>query len=248
MDDVRAVLEAVGSERAAALRLLRRRADVPPLRRHLSRADGCAHDDLAPSLARAGLPITRSAPTAENRRRVARGRRAQLGPPSPRRVEVSNGAKSRRRRADSCATRASTFGVPRARGSRRRCRAHELAHRCPGGAAHDPRADARRSTARAIYDVNVEEGRYLASRDPGREDSRTRGGRPLDLGRGHGMRSSTRLKNFSTGTRRGAGARPRPRDRAVHRHRRVDGADGRAGRPRVARPARRARRRVATRA
>ena len=39
MDDVRAVMDAVGSERAALVRHLRGRADVPAVRRDLPRAD-----------------------------------------------------------------------------------------------------------------------------------------------------------------------------------------------------------------
>ncbi len=37
MDDMRAVMDAVGSQRAAAVRLFRRRRDVRPVRRHLPR-------------------------------------------------------------------------------------------------------------------------------------------------------------------------------------------------------------------
>ena len=77
MDDVRAVMDAVGQPPGRAVRLLRGRADGDPLRRHLPRAD-----------ARAG-PLRRLREAARPRRRLPVGADAR----GPRRLHRASGAR-----------------------------------------------------------------------------------------------------------------------------------------------------------
>ncbi len=81
-------------------------------------------------------------------------------------------------------------------------------------------------------DAQVGEGRYIAVADPRRAVRRVPGGRPLvvdagpgrDPGRGRGARHRRQTR---------AGAQPCPGDRPLHRSRPLDGAAERARRPRL---------------
>ncbi len=141
MDDVRAVLEAVGSERAA-------------LFGHSEGGNMCVlfaatYPERTAALITLGCFAKRRdpdddypwAPTAENRGGDRGGRRAELGPlaAAGRRVLRPEPRRGRAVHAESRAVPAA-FREPR-RG--RRPRADELAHRRPGDPAGDPRADAR---------------------------------------------------------------------------------------------------------
>ena len=97
------------------------------------------------------------------------------------------------------------------------------------------------------HDVNVAEGRYLAATNPGREVRRAGRRRPLDLGRRR-RRARGRDRGVRDRDAARAGARPRPRDGSLHRHRRLDAAGRGARRSPLARAPRRARRRSPTRA
>ena len=78
MDDVRAVMDAVGSRARGAAGRLRGRADVQPLRRHLPGADARAGDDRHLRASGAGRPTTRgrrprASASASSRRSSAAG-------------------------------------------------------------------------------------------------------------------------------------------------------------------------------
>ena len=141
MDDVRAVLEAVGSERAA-------------LFGHSEGGNMCVlfaatYPERTAALITLGCFAKRRdpdddypwAPTAENREDERGGRRAELGPLAAAGRRVLR-PQPRRRRAVHAESRAVLTALREPRGGRR-APADELAHRRPGGAACDPRPDAR---------------------------------------------------------------------------------------------------------
>ena len=71
-------------------------------------------------------------------------------------------------------------------------------------------------------DVDVEEGRYLAATDPGREVRRARRATTTAISAGERRRARRRDRGVPDRHAAGAGARPRAGHGALHRHRRLD--------------------------
>ena len=238
MDDVRAVLDAVGSERAALFGFSEGGnmsvlfAATYPGRTVALVVFG--HLRQAPLDSR--VPVGADARAARARDRGRRARLARLrrfGTLSERRRAVREAL--RRLREDE-----------REPGRGRGAAADEHADRRPRGAAGDPRADARHPPDGRPR--RKRGGRSVDRRpDPGREVRRDRRAGPPAVRRRSG-RSARRDRGVPDRYPPRAGPRPGAGHRSLHRHRRLDRARGRSRRPPLARAPRHAQRRGPRRA
>ena len=230
MDDVRAVLDAVGCRAGRALRLLRGRPDERSLRRDLSRAHHGARRSSASSRSGIWSPDYPWAPKPDDREREI----AELERNWSERMDLDELAPSE---DDAFKDRLATYFRRSA---------------SPGAAA----ALMRMNTQLDVRDVlpAIQVPTLVLHRD-GRS-RRERGGRPLDRradsrrevrraarGRAHALGGEHRRgprRDRGVPDRRPARARagPRARDGALHRHRRLDRAGGEARRPPLAGAAR----------
>ena len=228
MDDLRAVLDAVGSERVVALRPLRGRQPERPLRGHLSR-ENRALVTFGIFAARVWSPEYPWAPTVEARQReIAEIERSWSGE-----MDLEQLA-------------------PTAAGDpvfQRRLATYLRQGASPGGAI----ALLRMNTLIDIRDVlptirvptlvihrvddrdaKVEEGRWIAAQIPGAKFVELPGADHLPWV-GDADAVVAEIEEFVTGTRPIAGARSRPRDHPLHRHRRLDDSGRGARRQRAGR-------------
>ena len=232
MDDVRAVMDAVGSERAALLRALRGRADERAVRRHLSGADGGAGPLRHYARRHLGARLTLGPDAA-----MARGSHAS------RRARAGAGPWPRDARAERCRRRASPRWWARLLRARRepgrprwRCMRMNAeidvrdvlpSIRVPTLVLHRTATDSSRSRPAGTWpSTSPAPG---SSCCPGADHIPFVGDADAIARRDRGVphRRPPRPR-----------ARSRARDRDVHRHRRLDRARGRARRPPLARAAR----------
>ena len=160
MDDVRAVMDAAGSERAVAVRLLGGRADGGALRGDVPGARQRAGPLRRLRDAGPEATTTRGRRPSEERAAYARADRARVGLGGRHAADVPE----RRRRDGALVGAAGSSGGEPRRGSP--ADRDELTGRRAGRAPDRPGADARAPSSDDL-DVHVEEGRYIASRIPG---------------------------------------------------------------------------------
>ena len=169
------------------------------------------------------------APTPDERERRDRGRSSGTGPARWTSTDLAPSADD--------AFKARAGDVPPAqREPRRRGRpdADEHADRRPRRAPDDPASRPSSCTASAIA---TRTSRKDAG-SPRRSRARSSSSSPAtstSLWAGDADAILDEVEEFLTGARRGAGAGPRARDGALHGHRRLDRAGGRARRPALAR-------------
>ena len=240
MDDVRAVMDAVGSRARRVLRPVRGSGDEHPVRRDVS-------ERTAALVVRSALPaqdVGRRLPVGPDRggiRARGRARPADLRP-----ARAGEGARPalgrfERRRSSRRSSTMLRFGVEprRARGAP----PDEQGDRHPARPAGGPRSDAdpprrpRTRSSRSRWRATWPR----ASRRPGSSRSPASGISPSAADSGASIgREIRELRHGRLGGRRLGGGRagPRARDRALHRHRRLDREGGRARRPGLAGAAR----------
>ena len=232
MDDVRAVMDAVGSERAPLFGASEGGPMCAAVRGHLPGADRAPWSCTA----RSPAPLVAGLPLGRHRRgvRVYASRSSTTGArPGP--VGIRDPS-SRRRALPSGSPR--YCRLARARGRRwRLLRMNieiDVRHVLP-----TIRVPTLVLHGRAISACTSEAGRYLAEHIPGAKYVELPGDRPCPLaGRYRRRPGRDRGVPDRHSARRRAG--PRPRHGPVHRHRRLHRARRAAGRPPLARAARRA--------
>ena len=222
MDDVRAVMDAVGSERAALIGDVRGRADVDAVRRHAIRSGPSRCSSAAP---RSRRTRPHDWPWGESTARGVRGVDGRVPERWGQRPASLDGfVPSRRRRSGA---RATWF----------RQAASAVGDAARGGGVHadgarDRRARRRAGDSRADADPARARGSGLPRRErPLPRRARSPGARFVELpGDDHVPWSATptrvlaEIRGVPHRRRARRRARPRPRHRAVHRHRRLDRA------------------------
>ena len=231
MDDVRAVLDAVGCERAALSATHEGGADVP-----------CSSLPPTPSEPRARAvgtyarrPLGDGLPVGATRGRTSGGARGDRGAVGQIRCELDV-ARARRladdeRFIDLVVRLPAMSASP---GAARGAHADERPDRC----SRRPPADRRPTLVLHRTGPSLPSRVLATSRDGSRvRDSSNCPASTTSVRRRPG-RDARRDRGVPHGVLAGSRRRPSARDGPVHRHRRLDRAGGRARRPRLARPAR----------
>ena len=233
MDDVVAVMDAAGSERAAVFALLEGGRDGGAVRGHTSRADDGARALRGPAADVVGARL-----------RLGDARRGARGVPAATEASTSWGDGSRilalsPSSADNLRLR-NWYGRARAAGGEPRdggeADADERAGRRSGRAAARSRCRRWCSTAAGDQMIDIRHSRYLAEHIPGARLVELPGDEAISFGP-EARDELDEIEEFLTGARPGPALRTDPRHGDVLGHRRLDDARGRARRPALARSA-----------